>query len=141
MKTKLLFAIFWGILILSTFIISGVAEDSTDLFINEITEKINENDLYLGFISESKYNAVKLVAEENIYYFIYEKSVVKIVDICKPDVVVKLSSKEFDKIVEAYENNDLKKLKKMIFKALPFRVKWNTLFQCLKTDWCKEMIF
>lgn len=133
--------LFLGVLILSTFMVSGIKED---LFVNEAVEKINGNELYLGFISESKYNIVKLIVEEEVYYFIYdinENLVKQNKEIEKPDVVIKLNSKEFEKLVEAYENNDVKELKKMVFKALPFMVKLNVVFQCLRTDWCRAMVF
>ena len=133
-KTKLLSVILFSLLVLNTFAVSGVAENSDDLFINEVVEKINEDDLYLGFISESKYNSVKLIVEEDVYYFEYNNLIEIVEEIEEPDVVIKLSSEEFDELIKVYENNNLAKLKRMVFKTLPFKIKISVFFQCLRTD-------
>lgn len=130
--------VFLGVFILNIFMVSA----TQDLFVDKITEKINENNLYLNFISESKYNTVKLISEDKVYYLKHNGIAVKIVEeIKKPDVVIGLGSEQFGTLIEAYENNNVKEFKKIIFGVLPFRVKFNVFFQCLKTDWCRKMIF
>ena len=51
------------------------------------------------------------------------------------------SDEEFEEFMNAYEEEDVGELKNIILDKLPFRVKLNVLFQCMRTSWCRKMIF
>ncbi|KHO53799.1 MAG: hypothetical protein QT05_C0001G0021 [archaeon GW2011_AR13] len=132
------FLIILSLLVFSTLIVS--ANNSTE-FVNNLTEKINNDNNYLDFISSSKYNSVKLIAGEEVYYLEFNKGELKSVVEMKTDVTIEFTNEEFEEFMNAYEEEDVGELKNIILDKLPFRVKLNVLFQCMRTSWCRKMIF
>ena len=132
------FLIILSLLVFSTLIVS--ANNSTE-FVNNLTEKINNDNNYLDFISSSKYNSVKLIAGEEVYYLEFNKGELKSVVEMKTDVTIEFTNEEFGEFMNAYEEEDVGELKNIILDKLPFRVKLNVLFQCMRTSWCRKMIF
>lgn len=114
-------------------------ETFVDNYINKIVNKINNNPLYLNFISNSDYDSVKVTVEDEAYYFHYNNSV-SLVDEIDYDFAVKMSYNDFKKAAEAHKTNNKLMLKYIAFKILPFRVKLSLFFQCLGTDWCRGMM-
>jgi len=132
------FLIILSLLVFSTLIVS--ANNSTE-FVNNLTEKINNDNNYLDFISSSKYNSVKLIAGEEVYYLEFNKGELKPVVEMKTDLIIEFTNEEFEEFMNAYEEEDVGELKNIILDKLPFRVKLNVLFQCMRTSWCRKMIF
>ena len=132
------FLIILSLLVFSTLIVS--ANNSTE-FVNNLTEKINNDNNYLDFISSSKYNSVKLIAGEEVYYLEFNKGELKPVVEMKTDLIIEFTNEEFGEFMNAYEEEDVGELKNIILDKLPFRVKLNVLFQCMRTSWCRKMIF
>lgn len=102
--------------------------------------KVNGADQkYLDFIAQSKYDAVRIIAGGNVYFFVYENNEVKQVQTAEQDFTIKASCKKVNKIMDAY-NSENPKLVKMIIGEIPGRVKVNILKQCMATEWCKNEI-
>ncbi|MBS3073160.1 hypothetical protein J4477_04985 [Candidatus Pacearchaeota archaeon] len=136
MKTK--FLIVLSLLVFSMFFVS--ANDSSE-FVNNLTEKINNDDNSLDFISNSKYNSVKLIAGEEVYYLEFNKGELKPVVEMKTDLIIEFTNEEFGEFMNAYEKGDASKLKNIVLDKLPFKVKFNVFFQCMRTSWCRKMVF
>jgi hypothetical protein len=99
-------------------------------------DELNSNPKYIEFISQSDYDAVKINAGGNIYYFAYEDNIVKQVESAEEDFTIKINCNRINKIINAYNSNDSKYIK-MIIHQIPGRVKVNLINQCMKTEWCK----
>jgi len=135
---KIKFLIVLSLLVFSMFFVSA---NNQAEFVNNLTEKINNENNYLDFLSNSKYNSVKLIAGEEVYYLEFNKGELKSVPEMKTDVTIEFTNEEFEEFINAYEKEDVGKLKEIILDKLPFMVKLNVFFQCLRTSWCRKMIF
>ena len=135
---KIKFLIVLSLLVFSMFFVSA---NNQAEFVNNLTEKINNENNYLDFLSNSKYNSVKLIAGEEVYYLEFNKGELKSVPEMKTDVTIEFTNEEFEEFINAYEKEDVGKLKEIILDKLPFMVKFNVFFQCLRTSWCRKMIF
>ena len=135
---KIKFLIVLSLLVFSMFFVSA---NNQAEFVNNLTEKIDNENNYLDFLSNSKYNSVKLIAGEEVYYLEFNKGELKSVPEMKTDVTIEFTNEEFEEFINAYEKEDVGKLKEIILDKLPFMVKFNVFFQCLRTSWCRKMIF
>lgn len=121
------------------------AKEKCDLSVLEakiptLLTEVNSDQKYLDFISQSGYDAVKLVAGDKTYYFIYENNEVKQAESVEDtDFTVKINCNRINKIIESYNNNDSKHIR-MIINQIPGRVKIKLFKQCMATEWCKNEI-
>jgi hypothetical protein len=111
-----------------------------DSGMDEALGVVNSNPKYLEFINQSKYDAVKLIMDKTVYYFVYENGEVKQVESAEEDFSIKVNCNHINKIINAYNSQD-PKLKKMILNRIPIMVKINLVGQCMDTEWCKNEVF
>ena len=131
---------FLFIILLLVFSLGVVSAYNQNGFLEKVSKNINSNQDYLNFIDSSGYKLVELIVGNDSYYFQYDNSV-SLVDEGNPDFIVVFSDVEFENFMDAYNFGNVGILKKMIFEKIPFRVKFNVFFQCLKTSWCRTEIF
>lgn len=109
---------------------------------SNLIDELNSNAQYLDFIAKSDYHAVKLVIDKtNTEYFVYDTTdgKVKQVDSAKEDFTIKVTCRQINNIVQAYDTQS-SRFNRMILNRVPMKAKSAMFTQCFGTDWCKNKI-
>lgn len=134
MRKQVLFVM---MLFFCMFVVSGL---ETEEFIDDVVLKVNSNSTYLSFVSDLGYSSVGLDVSDDVYFFELNDSV-KVVNESDVDFVVRMDSEDFSDVMSFYESNDVGGLAEVFFDVVPFRVKLNTFFSCMKSGWCRGLVF
>jgi hypothetical protein len=135
-----------ALLVLSIGVASAKSKDAFDenlvnSAIAQGIDKINSNQKYLDFISDSTYDACKVIIGEKEYYFNYDGEKVIQSTPINVDFEVSISYKKFKKAVDNYNNKNYGLVMitaANIYNKLPKEVKKNLKNQCRETDWCRK---
>lgn len=133
MTKRIIFAIALLLLAVGT----ASAQVNVSYGLENMIKIVNDNPQYLSFINESEYKSVKLSIDEKDYYFVYENTSIKIVNSSKENFKIKINYGDFEKLMKT---KNTREYAKYMLSKIPFGVKLNIFFQCLRTDWCRKKI-